>query len=63
MGVDFRDIDNDGYPDIVFVALDNETFPVFRNTGKGDFPTSQAGSGMGAAEPADGRLLAHHLRF
>ena len=37
MGVDFRDIDNDGYPDIVLVALDNETFPVYRNTGKGSF--------------------------
>ncbi len=37
MGVDFRDIDNDGYPDICVVALDNETFPVYKNTGKGDF--------------------------
>jgi hypothetical protein len=35
MGVDFRDIDNDGWPDIVYVALDNETFPLFHNTGKG----------------------------
>ena len=34
MGVDCGDIDNDGYPDIAFVALDNETFPLFRNTGK-----------------------------
>ena len=31
MGADFRDIHNDGYPDIAFVALDNETFPLFRN--------------------------------
>ena len=37
MGVDFRDVDNDGYPDIAFVALDDETFPFFRNSGKGDF--------------------------
>ncbi len=37
MGSDFRDIDNDGYPDIVFVALPNETFPFYRNTGKGQF--------------------------
>ncbi len=37
MGVDFRDLDNDGYPDISVVALDGETFPFFRNTGKGDF--------------------------
>ena len=37
MGTDFRDIDNDGYPDIALAALDNETFPLFRNTGHGDF--------------------------
>ncbi len=46
MGIDFRDIDNDGYPDIAFVALDNETFPVFRNTGKGDFSDVTQASGM-----------------
>lgn len=35
MGVDFRDINNDGYPDIAFVALNNQTFPIFQNdTGK-----------------------------
>ncbi len=37
MGVDSQDIDNDGYPDLAFVALDNETFPLLRNTGKRDF--------------------------
>ena len=37
MGVDFRDLDNDGLPDIVIVALDGETFPIYRNTGKGGF--------------------------
>ena len=37
MGVDFRDIDNDGLPDISLVALDDETFPLYKNTGKGDF--------------------------
>jgi enediyne biosynthesis protein E4 len=36
MGLDFRDCDNDGYPDIVFVALNNQTFPLFLNkSGKG----------------------------
>ncbi|HEX8811058.1 MAG TPA: CRTAC1 family protein, partial [Terracidiphilus sp.] len=59
MGLDFRDIDNDGYPDIGYVALKGQTFPVYRNTGKGDFVeiTSQSGiralslkmSGFGAA--------------
>ena len=37
MGVDFRDLGNDGYPDIFLVALDGETFPLYRNTGKGSF--------------------------
>lgn len=46
MGVDFRDIDNDGYPDIAFVALDNETFPLFRNTGKRGFADVTEKSGM-----------------
>ena len=37
MGVDFRDYDNDGLPDIVFTALAGETFPLFRNHGGGEF--------------------------
>ncbi|MGA2182749.1 MAG: CRTAC1 family protein [Bryobacteraceae bacterium] len=47
MGVDFRDLDNDGYPDICLVALDNETFPIYRNTGKGDFVEVTSQSKMG----------------
>ncbi len=46
MGVDFRDVNNDGYPDIAFVALDNETFPLFRNTGKRSFVDMTEISGM-----------------
>ncbi|HUA58994.1 MAG TPA: CRTAC1 family protein [Verrucomicrobiae bacterium] len=46
MGVDFRDVDNDGLPDIVFAALDNETFPFFRNLGKGGFVDATRSSGM-----------------
>jgi hypothetical protein len=46
MGVDFRDIDNDGLPDISFVALENETFPLFRNLGKRGFADVTAASGM-----------------
>jgi enediyne biosynthesis protein E4 len=37
MGLDFRDYNNDGYPDIFFVALQKQTFPLFRNTGKSAF--------------------------
>ena len=46
MGVDFRDLDNDGYPDIVIVALDGETFPIYKNTGKGSFTEVTRESGM-----------------
>ena len=47
MGVDSHDLDNDGFPDIAFVALNNETFPLFRNTGKGGFSEVTDKSGMG----------------
>jgi hypothetical protein len=48
MGVDFRDVNNDGYPDIVYVALKSQTFPIYLNTGKGDFVEATAPSGMRA---------------
>jgi hypothetical protein len=37
MGVDFRDWDNDGREDLFITALTNETFPLFRNAGQGQF--------------------------
>ena len=37
MGTDFRDYNNDGLCDINVTALAGETFPLFRNTGKGSF--------------------------
>jgi enediyne biosynthesis protein E4 len=46
MGLDFRDFNNDGYPDIAFVALNNQTFPLFQNTGKGEFREVTTESGM-----------------
>jgi hypothetical protein len=46
MGVDFRDLDNDGYPDIFIVALDGETFPLYKNNGKGGFTEVTRESGM-----------------
>ena len=52
MGLDFRDFNNDGYPDIAFVALNNQTFPLFENTGKGDFHEITATSGMRVASMA-----------
>ena len=46
MGVDFRDYNNDGFPDIAFVALPAQTFPLFQNSGKGDFREVTTPSGM-----------------
>ena len=46
MGSDFRDFNNDGYPDLAFAALMNQTFPVFQNTGKGGFREVTTESGM-----------------
>lgn len=37
MGVDFRDLNNDGFPDIWHTAIENETFPLFINKGDGMF--------------------------
>jgi hypothetical protein len=37
MGTDFQDYDNDGWEDILVTALSSETFPLFRNDGRGGF--------------------------
>jgi hypothetical protein len=44
MGVDFKDVDNDGRPDLWHTAVENESFPLFHNIGGGQFveQTSQA---------------------
>jgi len=46
MGADTRDLDNDGLPDIVFAALDGETFPLFRGLGKRGFADVTRASNM-----------------
>jgi hypothetical protein len=37
MGADFKDVDNDGRPDIWHTAVENESFPLFQNRGDGQF--------------------------
>jgi hypothetical protein len=49
MGVDFRDVDNDGRPDLFITALVNETYPLYRNLGKGLFADFTYRSRVGAA--------------
>ena len=48
MGVDFRDLDNDGRDDLVVTALANETYPYYRNTGHGLFKDLTYRSRLGA---------------
>ncbi len=49
MGSEFKDYDNDGLPDLIVTALAAETFPVFRNVGKGSFADNTYLSRLGAA--------------
>jgi enediyne biosynthesis protein E4 len=53
MGVDFRDYNNDGLPDIGVTALAGETFPLFKNMGKGAFSEATYASRLGS-------LTIHH---
>src|SRR5438270_151176 len=47
MGVDFRDYDNDGRPDIAVTALAGESFPLYRNLGRGAFQDVTHASRLG----------------
>jgi len=46
MGTDFQDYDNDGWEDIFLTALSGETFPLFRNDGKGAFTEATPAAGL-----------------
>jgi hypothetical protein len=47
MGTDAQDYDNDGWADIHLTALAGETFPLFRNDGRGAFIEETQSSGLG----------------
>jgi hypothetical protein len=47
MGADGRDIDNDGREDLLVAANEGETFPLFRNLGRGLFADITYASGVG----------------
>ncbi len=46
MGSDFRDVNNDGRPDIWHTAVEHETFPLYMNGGDGNFLDETASSGL-----------------
>jgi len=47
MGSDFRDVNNDGLPDIWHTAVEHEDFPLYINQGKGIFMDATVASGLG----------------
>ena len=48
MGVDFRDYDNDGLPDIVVTDLARQTYAVYHNDGHGTFSYRSLQTGIAA---------------
>ena len=48
MGADFRDVDNDGRPDIFETAMFGEAFPLYKNLGDGQFREVTAMAGLSA---------------
>ena len=55
MGADFRDLNNDGLPDIFHTAMFGDTFSLYENEGKGQFGDVTSSSGLTIAT---GRLTA-----
>jgi hypothetical protein len=46
MGTDFRDLDNDGRPDIFHTAMFGDSFPLYRNSGDGQFEDATSAAGL-----------------
>ena len=51
MGVDFRDYDNDGKPDILITDLAKQIYVLYRNDGNGSFTYRSLESGLGVLSP------------
>jgi hypothetical protein len=54
MGADFRDVNNDGLPDIWHTAVEHEGFPLFMNAGNGEFDDRTLASGLGKTNDMSG---------
>ena len=54
MGSDFRDVNNDGRPDIWYTAVEHESFPLLVNQGNGEFDDLTQASGLEATKEMSG---------
>ena len=54
MGSDFRDVNNDGLPDIWHTAVEHEGFPLWLNEGKGEFQDMTVASGLAKTQDMSG---------
>jgi enediyne biosynthesis protein E4 len=54
MGVDFRDVNNDGWEDLWHTAIEGESFPLFQNSGNGEFAEVTMASGLHAMRNMSG---------
>jgi enediyne biosynthesis protein E4 len=54
MGSDFRDVNNDGMPDIWYTAVEHQSFPLLINSKHGDFDDRTVASGLQATSEMSG---------
>ena len=54
MGSDFRDVNNDGCPDIWYTAVEHQSFPLLINSRHGDFEDLTLASGLQATKEMSG---------
>ena len=54
MGSDFRDVNNDGRPDIWYTAVEDQTFPLMINGGNGEFDDVTQASGLESTKKMSG---------
>ncbi len=54
MGSDFRDVTNDGKPDIWHTAVENETFPLYIDQGDGEFVDRTVSAGLQSTKDMSG---------
>jgi hypothetical protein len=54
MGSDFRDVNNDGWPDIWYTAVEHQRFPLLIHTKSGDFDDRTVPSGLQATSEMSG---------